>query len=76
MVCLGTDISSNKKGELFTTDNQSLLRGNVLFSVDGKIASQRFVEHTGTVDWVYNNGIGYISSAFQFWQKKGATESM
>lgn len=63
VVCLGTDISSSKKGDLFTTVNQSLLRGDAVFSVDGKITSQKFVDYTGNVDWVFNNGIGYISSA-------------
>lgn len=63
VVCLGTDITSSKKGDLFTTINQSLLRGNAVISIDGNITSSEFINHSGKVDWAYNNGIGYISSA-------------
>lgn len=63
VVCLGADISSSKKGDLYTTINQSLLRENVVYSVGNNTYSSSNMNYNGNVDWVYNNGIGYITSS-------------
>ncbi|HIR53787.1 MAG TPA: hypothetical protein IAB39_10420 [Candidatus Onthovicinus excrementipullorum] len=61
VMCLGTDISASKKGDLYTTLNQNLLRGDIIYSVNGAVAQTAEMQQTATFDWIYNNGIGYIT---------------
>lgn len=61
--CLGTDISSHKKGEVYTCINQTLLRENIEYSIKGNVYSAEEINKEDTFDWVYNNKIGYITSA-------------
>lgn len=63
VMCLGADISSDKAGELYTTLNQNLLRGNIVYSMGGQIFQKAEMSETATFDWIYNNGIGYITDA-------------
>lgn len=63
VTCLGADISSGKKGELYTNLNQNLLRGDIVYSVEGAVSQRQAMEETAVFDWVYNNGIGYITEA-------------
>ena len=63
VMCLGTDISASKKGDLYTTLNQNLLRGGIVYSISGTVTQTAEMQQTATFDWIYNNGIGYITDA-------------
>ena len=63
VMCLGTDISSGKKGNLCTTLNQNLLRGDIVYSINCSVAQTAEMQRTAVFDWIYNNGIGYITDA-------------
>lgn len=63
VVCLGSDISSSKKGELFTTINQTLQRGETMYSVNGNVINNEQISYEGAIDWAFNNGIGYITDS-------------
>lgn len=62
---LGSDIHSNKKEEIYTTINQPLARGELITSVDSYIANNGVnnCNYSGNVDWVYNNGVSYITDS-------------
>ncbi|MEG1509932.1 MAG: polysaccharide lyase family 8 super-sandwich domain-containing protein, partial [Clostridia bacterium] len=62
VVCLGSDIKSSKKGEVFTSINQTLSKGNIVFSKNGVVAEQGFSQTTGAIDWIFNDGISYLTS--------------
>lgn len=59
--CLGTDISSHKEGEVYTCINQTLLRGNLEYNIKGNSFSANELKKSADFDWLFNNGIGYIS---------------
>lgn len=61
IVCLGTDISSNSEMEVYTTINQTLASEKTIYSMEGQRTSYDEISKTGTYDWIYQNGIGYIS---------------
>lgn len=63
VMCLGTDISAGKKGDLYTTLNQNLLRGDIVYSINGAVTQTAEMQQTASFDWIYNNGIGYITDA-------------
>lgn len=60
VVCLGADIKSSQK-DIYTNINQTLLRGNVVVGTARGKSSNQYMQLNEKVDWVYNNGIGYIS---------------
>lgn len=62
VVCLGTDISATRKGDVITNINQTLLRGDVVYSQNRQIKSAKYADINGKFDWIYNNGIAYISN--------------
>lgn len=63
-VCLGTGISSRKDLPVVTTLNQCLLRDDVTISIENKksviTAGEKEFEN---VDWVFQDGIGYVFPA-------------
>lgn len=63
VMCLGADISARKKGNLCTTLNQNLLRGDIVYSRNGVVIQTAEMQQTAAFDWIYNNGIGYITGA-------------
>lgn len=63
VICLGAAIFGRGNGPVYTCINQTLLRGEILYSTEGNIERLDIAEHTGVFDWVYNNGVGYITAA-------------
>lgn len=63
VVCLGTDISSNSKYDIFTCINQTLAEDDFAVSENSKVCTADTYEKTGSFDWVYNNKIGYITNS-------------
>lgn len=63
VVCLGTDISSNSKYDIFTCINQTLAVDDFAVSENSKVCTADTYEKTGSFDWVYNNKIGYITNS-------------
>lgn len=63
VVCLGSDISSNKQDKIVTTVNQTNLRGDVIFGRDGeRFTLPEFSSARDNFDYVYHNKISYISA--------------
>lgn len=60
VVCLGTDISSNSKYDIFTCINQTLA-DDFAISENSEIYTSGTYENTGSFEWLYNNKIGYIT---------------
>lgn len=63
VVCLGTDISSNSKYDIFTCINQTLAEDDFAVSENSEIFYGASYDKTGSFDWVYNNKIGYITNS-------------
>lgn len=63
VVNLGTDISSRYDKDVYTTMNQSLLRGDVEYSQGNELNSQSQMDAIEIFDWIYNNGIGYVTNS-------------
>ncbi len=60
-VCLGTLITSKEKEPVFTSINQTWLRGDVSISDDGKIRSLEQGEHKlQNVQWINHDGVAYV----------------
>ncbi len=60
-VCLGAGISSRKKLPVVTTLNQCLLRDDVTISIQNeKSVIEKGVSKFANVDWVFQDGIGYV----------------
>ncbi len=60
-VCLGTGISCKTKLPVVTTLNQCLLRSDVTISSKGqKFVIQKGEKEFENLDWVYQDGIGYV----------------
>ena len=60
-VCLGAGISTKMKNEVNTTLNQSLLRGEVVVSAEGKIKTLKSGEQTlSDIDWIHHDNITYL----------------
>ena len=60
-VCLGSGISCSKQLPVVTTLNQCLLRDEVTVSKEGKkLVMARGEKHLEGVDWVFQDGIGYV----------------
>jgi len=60
IVCLGSDISSNKNAETTTAINQSFLKGNVVISKAGNIQQKINQQKNVALDWVLHDSIGYF----------------
>jgi chondroitin AC lyase len=60
IVCLGTDISSDKSAETTTAINQSFLEGNVVISKAGNIQQKINQQKNVALDWVLHDSIGYL----------------
>ncbi|MBC7745103.1 MAG: hypothetical protein H7096_08375, partial [Flavobacterium sp.] len=61
LICLGADISSVLKQPVFTTINQSNLKGSVYFN-DGNIKELKdTVYNSKSIKWIYHNKIGYYN---------------
>ena len=60
IVCLGTDISSDKNEETTTAINQSFLKGNVVVSKTGHIQKTTRKQKNTAIDWVLHDSIGYL----------------
>jgi chondroitin AC lyase len=60
MVCLGADISSDKKEAVSTSLNQAFLRGDVYYfdGITRKLSPESQIS-SETVKWVFHNKIGY-----------------
>lgn len=63
IVCLGTDISSKSKYDIFTCINQTLAEDDFAVSENSKIVAADTYAKTGSFDWVYNNKMGYITDS-------------
>lgn len=61
VMCLATDISSSKKGDLYTCLNQTSLRGEIEYSISETACKEISTQQSGAFDWIYNNKIAYIS---------------
>ena len=60
IVCLGSDISSDKNAETTTAINQSFLKGNVVISKAGNIQQKINQQKNVALDWVLHDSIGYF----------------
>lgn len=63
VVCLGADISSNSKYDIFTCINQTLASDDFAVSENSEIFHGASYDKTGRRDWIYNNKIGYITNS-------------
>lgn len=63
VVCLGTDISSISKYDIFTCINQTLAKDDFAVSENSEVYTAETYDKTGGFDWVYNNKIGYITDS-------------
>lgn len=63
VVCLGTNISSNSKYDIFTCINQTLTKDDFAVSENSEVYTAETYDKTGSFDWVYNNKIGYITDS-------------
>lgn len=63
VVCLGTDISSNSKFDIFTCINQTLASDDFAVSENSGISKADTYNKTAKFNWVYNNKIGYITNS-------------
>lgn len=63
VVCLGTDISSNSKYDIFTCINQTFAKDDFAVSENSEVYTADTYDKTGCFDWVYNNKIGYITDS-------------
>lgn len=63
VVCIGADISSNSKYDIFTCMNQTLSKDDFAICENSQIMLFKSYDNTGNFDWVYNNKIGYITSS-------------
>lgn len=63
VVCLGTDISSTSKYDVFTCINQTLAKDDFAVSENSEVYTAETYDKTGSFDWVYNNKIGYITNS-------------
>ena len=60
-VCLGAGISTKMKNKVNTTLNQSLLRGKVVVSTEGKINTLKVGKQTlNNIDWIHHDNIAYL----------------
>ena len=60
-VCLGAVISTKMKNKVNTTLNQSLLRGKVVVSTEGKINTLKVGKQTlNNIDWIHHDNIAYL----------------
>ena len=63
VVCLGTDISSNKQDKLITNINQTRIDGDVTLGKGSQqIKLNELTTVRGVFDYIYHNKISYISS--------------
>ena len=60
IVCLGSDISSDKNAEITSAINQSFLKGNVVVSKAGNIQKAVHKQKNADLDWVLHDSIGYF----------------
>ncbi len=61
IVSIGSDITSTATESIFTTINQTSLKGDVVISENGSESTLSTKgDHNKTADWVYHNKVGYI----------------
>jgi len=70
---LGADINSRKRENIYTTIDQPLSRDGLVTSIGGSIVNHGIdtYNYSGNVDWVYNNGVSYITdNSIELLQKR------
>lgn len=60
IVCLGSDISSNKKELVTTSINQTFLKRGVVIGKDNKIENNARKQRDISPDWILHDNIGYL----------------